>query len=199
MRTPFEDCRPTLVMAAAALACVCRQSILAVTLSVPGDYATIQAAIDASASGDTIVVADGFVCDSGSQAVTGRDAKNAARPAGNARLVITKGITLTSASGTTNNPVLVVGRTHSDPATATIVTNIGPDAVRCLYVKTPAGERAVIRGFAFTGGNTCGYTKSADGKSDATSYVARGGGVWCDNCATAPLIENCLLTNNLSY
>ncbi len=199
MRTPFEDCRPTLVMAAAVLACVCSQSILAVTLSVPGDYATIQAAIDASVAGDTVVVADGFVCDSGSQAVTGRDAKNAERPAGNARLVITKGITLTSASGTTNNPVLVVGRTHSDPATATVVTNIGPDAVRCLYVKTAAGERAVIRGFAFTGGNTCGTTRSADGKSDATSYVARGGGVWCDNCATAPLIENCLLTNNFSY
>jgi hypothetical protein len=197
MRTPFERCNQAFFTA--ALVGLGLQSVLAATLSVPGDYATIQEAIDASVAGDTVVVADGFVCDSGSQAVTGRDAKNAVISAGNARLVITKGITLTSASGTTNNPVLVVGRTHSDPATATIVTNIGPDAVRCLYVKTAAGERAVIRGFAFTGGNTCGTTRSADGKSDATSYVARGGGVWCDNCATAPLIENCLLTNNFSY
>ena len=197
MRTPFEQCTSSVIMA--AFAGLCLPSIQAATLSVPGNYATIQAAIDASVAGDTVVVADGFVCDSGSQAVTGRDAKNASIPAGNARLVITKGITLTSASGTTNNPVLVVGRTHSDPATATAVTNIGPDAVRCLYVKTPAGERAVIRGFAFTGGNTCGSTRSADGKSDATSYVARGGGVWCDNCAAAPLLENCLLTNNIAY
>lgn len=197
MRTPFERCNQAFFTA--AFVGLCLQSVLATTISVPGDYATIQEAIDASVAGDTVVVADGFVCDSGSQAVTGRDAKNATIPAGNARLVITKGITLTSASGTTNNPVLVVGRTHSDPATATAVTNIGPDAVRCLYVKTPEAERAVIRGFAFTGGNTCGSTKSADGKSDATSYVARGGGVWCDNCATAPLIENCLLTNNFSY
>ena len=197
MRTPFKTCNQTFFTA--AFVGLCLQSVLATTISVPGDYATIQEAIDASVAGDTVVVADGFVCDSGSQAVTGRDAKNATIPAGNARLVITKGITLTSASGTTNNPVLVVGRTHSDPATATAVTNIGPDAVRCLYVKTPEAERAVIQGFAFTGGNTCGTTRSADGKSDATSYVARGGGVWCDNCATAPLIENCLLTNNFSY
>ena len=58
MRTPFEDYRPTLVMAAAALACVCHQSILAATLSVPGDYATIQAAIDASVAGDTGVTSN---------------------------------------------------------------------------------------------------------------------------------------------
>ena len=70
------------ILIAAALACFLPQALCAATLRVPADYPTIQAAVDAAASGDTVLVADG--------AYTG---------AGNCGVVISKSITVASENG----------------------------------------------------------------------------------------------------
>jgi predicted outer membrane repeat protein len=106
-----------------------------------------------------------------------------------ARLVITKGITLRSVSGTLDNPVYICGRKHST-AEDTVVINHGPNSVRALYLKTPAGEKAHFKGIAFINGCTGSGSSSGD---------AKGAGVWCDGCAESPVFEDCVVSNNVAY
>ena len=165
------------------LICAANLFAFAATINVPDDYPTIQEAIDASSAGDTIVVADGFVADDSSQNSTLLD--NGSK----ARLVITKGITLRSVSGTLDNPVYICGRKHST-AEDTVVTNHGPNSVRALYLKTPADEKAHFKGIAFING----CTGSGSSTGDTT-----GAGVWCDGCAESPVFEDCVVSNNVAY
>jgi hypothetical protein len=165
------------------LICAANLFAFAATINVPDDYPTIQEAIDASSAGDTIIIADGFVADDSSQNSTLLD--NGSK----ARLVITKGITLRSVSGTLDNPVYICGRKHST-AEDTVVTNHGPNSVRALYLKTPAGEKAHFKGIAFINGCTGSGSSTGDTK---------GAGVWCDGCEESPVFEDCVVSNNVAY
>jgi hypothetical protein len=165
------------------LICAANLFAFAATINVPDDYPTIQEAIDASSAGDTIIIADGFVADDSSQNSTLLD--NGSK----ARLVITKGITLRSVSGTLDNPVYICGRKHST-AEDTVVTNHGPNSVRALYLKTPADEKAHFKGIAFINGCTGSGSSTGDTK---------GAGVWCDGCEESPVFEDCVVSNNVAY
>ena len=76
---------------------------------------------------------------------------------------------------------------HLDLEPGDYVVSVGAGGAQATSSKAPGngGATAVWRWISAT--------------EAETNLVARGGGVWCDNCATAPLIENCLLTNNFSY
>lgn len=111
---------------------------------------TIQDAVDAAQSGDTVLVTNGVYA-TGGRAVVGTMTN---------RLVIDKAITVKSVNGP--EATLIVG------APAPGGTN-GAGAIRCVYL----GHNAVLSGYTLTNGHTLW-------RSGASHTEARGGGAWCE-------------------
>lgn len=130
-------------------------------------YSTIQAAVDAAQSGDTVYVRPGIYDNGG-----GVDAAE-----GTNRVHITKSLTLAA--------------TSDDPADTVIVGAFdsaekfgrGPAAVRCVLVQATASDVVVIRGFTIRDG-ACHASEGVAG--DARTYAggasAESGNVWFADC-----------------
>ena len=165
-------------------------------------YSSIQAAIDAASSGDTVWVKDGYVCSEGSTEWNGGKRRIA---------IVGKTVTLRSESGIVDlskgKGATIVGT--PDP---TGEYGLGPDAVACIGCAINKAIRIV--GFRLTGGRTCPYEK-------VNGWKAYGGGICfsgslenclVDNCAAGvgggvsinnnsgeiPTLLNCVVSNNLS-
>lgn len=128
-------------------------------------HTNIQEAIDASSAGNTVWIEDGFVCDTGGTFMS---------PQTN-RIVLDKAITLRSVSGTTNNPVMIVGA-HHDPVEGIIN---GTAAIRPLYVSA----NATIVGLMLTNGAT----------ATTTCY---GGGAHVTASGSATVFSNSVIVAN---
>jgi hypothetical protein len=95
---------------------------------------TIQAAVDAASSNDTVLVTNGLYATGGRTIAAAGATSN--------RVVIDKAITVTSVNGPANTTI----KGAWDPAT----NGIGPTAVRGVYL----GTNAVLSGFTVTNGAT---------------------------------------------
>ena len=184
------------------------------TLYVPGEYATIQAAIDASVPGDEILVADGTYSGTGNKNLDYHG----------------KPITVRSASG---NPAVCIidcqgnGRGfyfHSRETAAAVVdgftirnghvtdssagqvcgggvycTSSSPTLTNCAIIaNTASSPHSLVYG----GGVYCCFssatlTDCTISGNDASSgdYVAYGGGVYC-SFSSNPILTNCRISGN---
>jgi len=132
---------------------------------------TIQAAVNASGTGDTVMVAPGLY-DEGTTVTPGGYLLN--------RLVVTKNITLESSGGA--DVTIIKG--ERDPVDTTY-QGIGSNAVRCVYMNT-----GTLKGFTLTGGATS--------SNPAQGVNERGGGLYSTTPA-APLVYDCIISNNASH
>jgi hypothetical protein len=130
-------------------------------------YTTIQGAINASSSGNTVWIEDGFVCNAGGTFVSGAGATN--------RIVLNKAITLRSVSGTKENAAVIVGAHHAPG-----VTINGTAAIRCLYVTA----QATLIGMKLTNGATSATT------------AKYGGGAYLGTGGTGATFSNCVIVAN---
>ena len=143
-----------------------------------GPKLTIQAAIDASSTGDVVIVAPGTYTGTGNKALTFANGL----PAGQ-----TRDITLTSSAG------------------ADSTTIDCEDTNRAFFLTEGESRRAVIRGFTITNGLSAGdgggifcYSSSPTiTECTITENLAdsNGGGIACQWGAN-PMISNCAITGN---
>ncbi|MFH1998249.1 MAG: right-handed parallel beta-helix repeat-containing protein [Planctomycetota bacterium] len=150
----------------------------AATLYVPDDHATIQAAIDASMNGDTVIVRDGTYVEN----------------------IKFKGraITLTSENGAA--ATIIDGGNPIDPNLASVVMFVngeGPDSVLDGFtLRNGAGKRTAP--YAGNGGGIyCTSSPTIRNNTITESDVdyGRGGGIWCNG---SPVISNNEITWNLA-
>ncbi len=132
-------------------------------------FHTIQAAVDASADGDTVLVTNGYY-DTGGALTPGYGLSN--------RVCVTNAIVLQSVNGP--DATLIVGAT--DPATG----GLGSNAVRCAYLT----GTATLSGFMLTNGHTWPdqhfYLDPNEPDRKAGGALLTGGAV----------ITNCVVTAN---
>ena len=130
---------------------------------------TLQAAVDLSLKGDTVLVAPG-VYDEGLRVTPGGWLRN--------RVVITRDITLASRDGA--KATVILGA--RDPADATY-QGCGSNAVRCVYMSLGA-----LKGFTLAGG--------ASGSENKEDLNNRGGGIYAPAMNGLPEISDCIISNN---
>ncbi len=131
---------------------------------------TIQAAVDAAGTGDTILVRPG-VYDEGTRISPDSYLYN--------RLVCTNNVTITSTDGAAATVILGA----RDPAPhEPSYQGLGSNAVRCVYMTV-----GTLRGFTLTGG--------ASGPETADVVHCRGGGLYSPN-AGSPTLYDCIVSNN---
>lgn len=130
---------------------------------------TLQAGVDISNTGDTVLVAPG-IYDEGMTVTPGGWLSN--------RVVVTKSITLQSTGGA----AATVIKGAKDPTGGT--TGLGSNAVRCVYMNL-----GTLKGFTLTGGAT--------GSLDSMDVNTKGGGLHSSS-TTAPVVYDCIFTNNAS-
>lgn len=133
---------------------------------------TIQAAINASTTGDTIKVGPG-VYDEGTTVTPSGTLHN--------RIVCTKNITIESTEGA--GATIIKG--EFDTTGSGDAYGRGPNAVRCVYMTL-----GTLKGFTLTGGATAG-----ENLENANNL---GGGLYSSNVAT-PVLNDCIVSNNASH
>ena len=129
-------------------------------------YTDLQQAINAAAANDTIWVEDGFVCDAGVVSTS----------IGDARIHVTKTLTIRGRSGSWENGPVIRGA-YATAFDGTEKTRCGEGAVRCAVFSNNNGPKLV--GFRLENGATV---------VSGTSHSNQGGGVYSGK------LENCLVT-----
>ncbi len=130
---------------------------------------SLQAAVDISAKGDTVLVAPG-IYDAGQRITPGGWLSN--------RVVVTKDITLVSRDGA--DTTIIMGARDSADAT---YQGCGSNAVRCVYMAV-----GKLKGFTLTGG--------AAGSENKENLNNRGGGFYAPTNKDLPEIYDCIISNN---
>jgi len=130
---------------------------------------TLQAAVDVSNAGDTVLVAPG-VYDEGLRVTPGGWLSN--------RVVLTKDILLESTHGA-KATVILGARDPSDPA----FQGCGSNAVRCVYANA-----GTLKGFTLAGG--------ASGSENKEDLNNRGGGLYSPMMNGLPVAYDCIVSNN---
>jgi hypothetical protein len=131
----------------------------------------IQMAIDASATGDIVLVTNGVYGEGGR--VMAGDLTN--------RLVIDKAVIVMSANGASET--IIVGTPGLGGINATAPPN-GSNAIRCVWL----GKDAVLSGFTLRGGGT----RIASGSYNVATDC--GGGLWC--ASQSALVTYCVIQEN---
>ena len=141
--------------------------------------ATLEGALTNALSGDVVTAAPG-VYDCGKMI---QKTKIYSAPTLYSRVVVPEGVILESSEGPEATVIMGKAADVDDDE-----WHNGVGALRCAIVE----KNAVLRGFTLTGGRTLG---NASGTSESDDN--RGGGVYARN-ATSAVIENCIITNNVS-
>lgn len=157
----------TTLLVLTALVCL-TASLLSNIIGVPGNYSTIQAAINASSGGDTVLVEPGTYMEN----INFRG----------------KNIVLTSRYYLTNNPATI---------NSTIINGsapVYPDTASCVIISSHEDSTAVLQGFTITGG---GGTRWNDEHGPGNFY-REGGGIliqYSNPVIQNNIIFNNLITN----
>ena len=135
-------------------------------------FETIQEAVDASAAGDTVLVAPGMY-------TKGETLEDSTTNAILNRVVIKKSLTLKSRDGAAST--FIIGRQENG--------GIGDTAVRGVVV-TSSSIDVVVEGFTICGGGT---------RDGGNVRLSQGGGVWAPS-ASAPrtFVVDCVISNNVA-
>jgi hypothetical protein len=138
---------------------------------------SIQEAVDATQSGDIVVVTNGLY------AIGGRIVHGTLTN----RLVVTKAVTVRSVNGPS---VTRIEGAPSSPGFPFPAFAVGDSAIRCVYL----ASNAVLSGFTLTNGWTRYLEVSDLDEADIeTIEQVTGGGVWCQPGA---LVTNCVIIGN---
>jgi len=194
----MKSTRSTIIVPALLFITLCAATAHAAVINVPGDYPTIQAAINAAAGGDTIVVAPGTYTEnidfigkavtvesSGGAAVTvidgGKLGSTVTFQTGEIIGSVLDGFTVTNGSATDG------GGIFCDGASPSIFSNIitANEAEHGGGIFCDNGSGGVIYNNTITANSTTGY------------YMAGGAGIYLDSYS-APLILDNAVTNNVS-
>ncbi|MCE5333884.1 MAG: right-handed parallel beta-helix repeat-containing protein [Desulfobacteraceae bacterium] len=163
-----------LFLAVASLLVLCASYARGATITVPDQYATVQAGIDAASNGDTVVVRDGTYALTAPVTFDG------------------KAITVRSANGAANcildgqkqTRVLIFNSYEGRDSVLSgfTIQNGYADMGGGIYIdsSSPTIEECVIRG-----------NQAADDSRDINVY---GGGIYC--ASASPSIANCTISNN---
>jgi parallel beta-helix repeat protein/predicted outer membrane repeat protein len=179
--------------------------VFAATIFVPGDYATIQDALDAAVSGDIVLVADGtysgnilfpgnktnitLISEHGPDSTVIEGAPPEGAPEGDpSGSVVTfsadnnftlEGFTITKGSTSGNGGGVLIGSSSSPTITNCIITNN----------RASSGGGITVGSFASPTITNCIITNN--------EASVRGGGITLAD-SSAPFIDNCTISNNLA-
>jgi predicted outer membrane repeat protein len=141
----------------------------ATTIAVPGDYATISAAIAAASSGDTVLVSNGSYTESMKDILPG-DYSEDYSGFGRAMIKMEPGVRLLSVNG------------------AALTSIDAADSGRVIFC-AEGTTGTLIKGFTIKGGNI---------PNTSFGYQYHGGGL-CAIACTAIKVENCIFFGNNAY
>ena len=134
---------------------------------------TLQAAVDLTVDGDTVLAAPGVYAEG-----------TRVTPTANGyllnRVTVTNAITLRSRDGASSTII----RGAFDAGSGDLYGR-GSNAVRCVYL-----GKGTLQGFTLTGGAT--------GRDDSQDENNRGGGVYMPEFVYTPLVLDCVISNNAS-
>ncbi len=165
------------------------------TLQVPGDYATIQAAIDAANTGDVVLVADGTYTGSGNKNLNFNGKAVHVRSAGGPSACVIDcqnsgwGFYINSGEGSSS---IVEGFTitkGSNTGGGIYCVDSSPSVINCIIIENSSG-------IGTAGGVYCAvsnptFTNCIIAHNSTNIY---GGGIYCDR--SSPTLTNCLITGN---
>jgi predicted outer membrane repeat protein len=172
------------------------------TLNVPGDYGTIQSAINAAQHGDTVLIADGtypenILFNDSSKAITvisQNGAGSTVIQGDGTGSVVTfaesnnstlSGFTITNGSTPANGGGVLCGSSSSPTIENCIITNneaaIGGGGIHCAPSSSPLITDSIIQDNSVTGANN----------------ESNGGGIHAATFSS-PTITNCIIKNNTS-
>lgn len=166
------------IAACLCAACLVGSVCAAGTLNVPGGFPTIQAAIDAAAAGDTVLVADGTYMGSGNSEID----------------FLQKAITLRSASGPAN--CILDGQ--SSTRLVRFHRGEGPNSVLQGFTLRSGFVDPSSPGDKFGAGILCENSNPTIIECIVTGNVAAGSGAGIQCSASAPLIADCIVVGNVS-
>jgi opacity protein-like surface antigen len=181
---------------------LCSSAALAAAIHVPGDYRTIQAAIDAASDGDTVVVADGTYAGSGNKDIDfkgkeltvqsengpehciidcGGEGRGFYFHSGELEDAVVAGFTITN------------GRT-SDYGGGIYIANSSPTITHCIIEnnRVIGNSNNSHGGGIYLGNGACPTIANCVIVRNTSDY--QGGGIYCYNAN--PIITNCTITRN---
>ncbi len=173
---------------AAGLGCMVGQAVMAGTLNVPGDFSTIQAALDAASSGDTVLVAPGTYLENNLR-FNGKDIE--LRSSGGRDVTTIDGqqlgpvITIVDGEG---RGAIVDGFTIQNGRTQFFFEGGG------IFV---TGSDPIIRNNRIINNENLTVMLGADPGSDLDDVFGNGGGVKISLDSNA-IIENNIIANNVA-
>ena len=152
-------------------------TVIAATRYVPSQYATIQAAIDAAANGDIVLVADGTYTDT-ELSWTG------------------KHLTVKSENGPENCIIDCSGgtKTSSNNGNAFLFNETGQDATDVINGFTIINGKARYGGGIYLYYSSPTITNCIFGNGEDRNHAEYGGGIYCEY--SSPAVTNCTFTDN---
>jgi len=157
-----------------------------------GGYQSIQAAVDAAAEGNTILVADGTYEEQVSVAGSGKDGLTIAAVAGCSAVVITAPDTLVKTADAANTGRDIVGLVTVDGADNVTIKDITVDGAQ-RGGDVPAGDSPTLVGIAYVDsddGVIDDVTVTGIRESDAAFGNQRGVGIYVTNTDPSPALPH---------
>lgn len=186
------------------LAVLIANSAAAAVLHVPGQYTTIQAAINAGKDSDTVIVAPGIYSGLGNRNITlnGKSITVRSTDPSDPQIVNT---TVIDCQGSGHGFIFYMGENADSTVTGLTITNgyaVLGGAVYCYNNSSPSIINCLItnNSAVFGGGIACAnsktYPKITNCRITANSALVGGGAIYCNGAG--PKIRNCIISGNSS-
>ena len=186
------------------LAVLIANSAAAAVLHVPGQYTTIQAAINACKDSDTVIVAPGIYSGLGNRNITlnGKSITVCSTDPSDPQIVNT---TVIDCQGSGHGFIFYMGENADSTVTGLTITNgyaLLGGAVYCYNNSSPSITNCLItnNSAVFGGGIACAnsetYPEITNCRITANSALIGGGAIYCNGAG--PKIRNCIISGNSS-
>ena len=186
------------------LAVLIANSAAAAVLHVPGQYTTIQAAINACKDYDTVIVAPGIYSGLGNRNITlnGKSITVCSTDPSDPQIVNT---TVIDCQGSGHGFIFYMGENADSTVTGLTITNgyaLLGGAVYCYNNSSPSITNCLItnNSAVFGGGIACANSKTypeiTNCRITANSALIGGGAIYCNGAG--PKVRNCIISGNSS-